>query len=345
MSRQEQAPRRADAIDSAAAQWLLRRDAGLSPAEQAELQRWLDSDAAHALAWRQMCRADTLLASLPAARVAALDRSGLAPAAKPAAPSGWLRRLPSLLPLRWLGRLADAVPRGALAACALLACGLLGYQQLRQPGYSQTFTTARGQYAERRLPDGSSIELDTATELQVALYADHREVRLLRGQAMFHVSPDPQRPFHVEAGAARVTVLGTHFSVRNVGGLVNVAVQQGKVAVTAPGRNADAPVLLAGDGLTLAADGPAVPASVVPAAVGSWRERRVNFDNTTLAEALAEFERYADSGLRVDAAALAQLRLSGSFDLGNPAQFAAALPLALPVRVVGDGRVKRILPR
>ncbi|MBJ7311892.1 FecR family protein [Rugamonas sp. CCM 8940] len=342
MSRQELEPGRADAIDGAAAQWLLRRDAGLSAAEQAALQHWLDSDAAHALAWQQMCRADTLLAGLPAARVAALDRSGLAPAAMPAAPSGWLAQF---LPLRWLGRLADAAPRAALAACLLLACGLLGYQQLHQPGYSQTFTTARGQYAEQRLPDGSSIELDTATEVQVALYADHREVRLLRGQAMFHVKPEPQRPFHVEAGAARVTVLGTHFSVRNVDGLVNVAVQQGKVAVAAPGRNADAPALLAGDGLTLAADGPAVPASVVPAAVGSWRERRVNFDNATLAEALAEFERYADSGLRVDDAALAQLRLSGSFDVGNPAQFAAALPLALPVRVVGDGRVKRILPR
>ncbi|MQA37659.1 FecR family protein [Rugamonas aquatica] len=323
-------------IDIAAAQWLLRRDAGLTPAEQTELEQWLAGDTAHALAWQQMCRTDQLLASLPAARVAELRRNDAAPAA---AASRWAGVA------HWLRGCVDAVPRGAVAACVLLLCGLLGYRHLMEPDYAQTFSTARGEISVQRLPDGSTIELDTSTELQVALYADRREVHLLRGQAMFHVQPDAQRPFHVDAGPARVTVLGTHFSVRHTGGQVNVAVQQGKVSVAGPGRSTTAPALLAGDGLILAENGAATPLSVAPAAVGSWRQRRVNFDDTTLADALAEFDRYADSGLSIVDPAVAQLRLSGSFDVGNPAQFAAALPLALPVRVVGNGSVRRIVAR
>lgn len=319
-------------IDIAAAQWLLRRDAGLTPAEQAELEQWLAGDTAHALAWQQMCRTDQLLASLPPARVAELRRND-------AAPSRWADLA------HWLRGCIDAAPRGAVAACVLLLCGLLGYRHLMAPEYAQTFSTARGEISAQRLPDGSTIELDTSTELQVALYADRREVHLLRGQAMFHVQPDAQRPFHVDAGQARVTVLGTHFSVRHIGGQINVAVQQGKVSVAGPGRGTAAPPLLAGDGLILAENGAATPLSVAPAAVGSWRQRRLNFDDATLADALAEFDRYADSGLSIVDPAVARLRLSGSFDVGNPAQFAAALPLALPVRVVGNGGVRRIVAR
>ncbi|MDC8756368.1 FecR family protein [Janthinobacterium fluminis] len=331
----DQAARAAN-IDIAAAQWLLRRDAGLGPDDLAALQQWLDADPAHALAWAQMCDTDALLARLPAARVAAFDRSGRGHAA----PAPWLR---------WLRRCGGAAPRRALTACALALCCLAGsellYEHGRQADYAQTFATARGQYASQTLPDGSTVELDTGTVLQVSLYDDRREVRLLRGQAMFHVSHDASRPFRVYAEAASVTVLGTRFSVRNVGGMVNVAVQQGKVAVAAPGRDAAAAPLWAGDGLNLAANGQSTPANVVPAAVGSWRDGRVNFDNATLAEALAEFERYADTGLVLGDPALGQLRLSGSFDVGKPAQFAAALPLALPVRLVGDGRAQRILAR
>jgi transmembrane sensor len=327
----------ADEIDFQAAQWLLRHDAGLAAPELAALHAWLAADARHQHAWDALARTDALLASLPAQRVAAFSRPA-APA--PASPS-LLGRLASV-------RLAASrLPRGALAGGCLLLCGLLAWPlagHLRQPGFQHDYSTARGQFATQILPDGSRIELDSGSAVDVALYRDRRSVRLLRGQAMFHVHADAARPFQVVAGAATATVLGTHFAVRHVDSTTQVSVAQGTVRVEGA-SGAPGAVLRAGDTVTVTPQGMQAPARVSAQAVGNWRTGRLDFEDATLAEALAEFERYGDTGLVLGDPALAGLRLNGSFDARLPAQFAAALPLALPVRLLRQEGKLHILAR
>lgn len=327
----------ADEIDFQAAQWLLRHDAGLAAPELAALHAWLAADARHQHAWDALARTDALLAALPAQRVAAFSRPA-APA--PASPS-LMGRLASV-------RLAASrLPRGALAGGCLLLCGLLAWPlagHLRQPGFQHDYSTARGQFATQILPDGSRIELDSGSAVDVALYRDRRSVRLLRGQAMFHVHADAARPFQVVAGAATATVLGTHFSVRHVDSATQVSVAQGTVRVEGA-SGAPAAVLQAGDTVTVTPQGMQAPARVSAQAVGNWRTGRLDFEDATLAEALAEFERYGDTGLVLGDPALAGLRLNGSFDARLPAQFAAALPLALPVRLLRQDGKLHILAR
>ncbi|MGK5056278.1 FecR family protein [Janthinobacterium sp. LB2P49] len=322
----------ADEIDFQAAQWLLRHDAGLTAHELAALRQWLEADARHQQAWDELARTDALLASLPAQRVAAFSQ----PALPAPAPMSLRRRLAQF-------RLAaSSLPRGALAGGCLLLCGLLAWplaSHLQRPGFQHDYSTARGQFATQILPDGSRIELDSGSAIDVALYRDRRTVRLLRGQAMFHVHADAARPFQVLAGSATATVLGTHFSVRHVGAATQVSVAQGTVRVEGTDTG-QATVLHAGDTVTVTPQGMGALASVSAQAVGNWRDGRLNFENATLAEALAEFERYGDTGLVLDDPALASLRLNGSFDARQPAQFAAALPLALPVRLLRqDGKL------
>ncbi|MED5595061.1 FecR family protein [Janthinobacterium sp. P210006] len=327
----------ADEIDFQAAQWLLRHDAGLAAPELAALHAWLAADAHHQHAWDALARTDALLASLPAQRVAAFSRP------TPPAPAS-----PSLLGRLSSVRLAASrLPRGALAGGCLLLCGLLAWPlagHLRQPGFQHDYSTARGQFATQILPDGSRIELDSGSAVDVALYRDRRSVRLLRGQAMFHVHADAARPFQVVAGAATATVLGTHFSVRHVDSATQVSVAQGTVRVEGS-SGAPAAVLRAGDTVTVTPQGMQAPARVSAQAVGNWRTGRLDFEDATLAEALAEFERYGDTGLVLGDPALAGLRLNGSFDARLPAQFAAALPLALPVRLLRQDGKLHILAR
>ncbi|PHV51617.1 hypothetical protein CSQ91_11255 [Janthinobacterium sp. BJB301] len=327
-------PTPADDIDFQAAQWLLRHDAGLAAPELAALRQWLEADARHQHAWDALARTDALLASLPAQRVAAFSQPALPSSA--AAPVSLLRRL-AHLPLA-----ASRLPRGALAGGCLLLCGLLAWplaSHLQQPGFQHDYSTLRGQFATQVLPDGSRIELDSGSAVDVALYRDRRTVRLLRGQAMFHVQADPARPFQVLAGPATATVLGTHFSVRHVGAATQVSVAQGTVRVEGEG-DARAEVLQAGDAVTVTPQGVKTLARVSAQAVGNWRAGRLDFEDATLAEALAEFERYGDTNLVLGDPALAGLRLNGSFDAKLPAQFAAALPLALPVRLLRqDGKL------
>ncbi|MEM8517047.1 transmembrane sensor [Janthinobacterium sp. CAN_S7] len=321
-----------DEIDFLAAHWRLRHDAGLAAAELAALRQWLATDTRHQRAWDALGRTNALLASLPAQRVAAFSQR--APAA--GTPSSLRQRL------RQLRQTTTFPPLGALAGGCLLLCAVLAWplaSHLQQARFEHDYSTARGQFATQVLPDGSRIELDSGSAVDVALYRDRRTVRLLRGQAMFHVHADPERPFQVMAGAATATVLGTHFSVRHVGATTQVSVAQGTVRVDSE-NGAHAAVLRAGDTVSVTQQGVQALARVNAQAVGNWRAGRLDFEDATLAEALAEFQRYGDTKLVLDDPALATLRLNGSFDAKLPAQFAAALPLALPVRLLPqDGKL------
>ncbi|MFS2055731.1 iron dicitrate transport regulator FecR, partial [Variovorax sp. CT11-76] len=76
-----------------------------------------------------------------------------------------------------------------------------------------------------------------------------------------------------------------------------------------------------------------------------WREGRANFENTPLAQALAEFERYGPTGLTVRDPAVAAMRINGSFDLRQFGAFAKALPQVLPVRLQPREGTTEIAPR
>jgi transmembrane sensor len=83
-----------------------------------------------------------------------------------------------------------------------------------QPTFESSYVAQKGQQRLVTLPDGTELAMDTDTQAQVTMYRDRREVRIADGQIMFSVAADPKKPFHVLAGPARVTVLGTRFSVR-----------------------------------------------------------------------------------------------------------------------------------
>lgn len=78
-----------------------------------------------------------------------------------------------------------------------------------------TVRTPRGGQYQLRLPDGSRVWLNADSRLAFPVaFGSRRRVVQLTGEAYFEVAKDAARPFEVEAGAARVTVLGTHFNVQ-----------------------------------------------------------------------------------------------------------------------------------
>jgi transmembrane sensor len=314
-------------IDTQAAHWLLRQQQGLSAGEQAQLQQWLTAAAAHQAAFAQLQAIDQLLAQARPAQRQALRQS-----------------LPPMLqPLASPPRSRIPLAAAACLCCAIGSC-LWWYQaQQNQPLYSAQLATARGEQRDITLPDGSQLSLDSATRVQVTLYRSHRDTRLLQGQALFSVAHDSRRPFHVLAGTRRVTVLGTRFSVRQVGRSYQVAVAEGRVQVRQYASDADAQrdsaplqqaILLAGQqvGSQNRLLGSITPQAA--AAVAAWRSGRLVFDNTPLSEVIAEFNRYGDSQLQLGDARAGQLRLTGSFAARQPAQFATALPRVLPLSVL-----------
>lgn len=341
---------RQDPIDTQAAAWLLRQQDGWSAEEAAACEAWLQADPAHRRAFAHLQALSESLDHFPADRIKQLRRHTIAPEA-PVQVSTRLR-----VPRRERSRMRRALPH-ALAAAGLAAvlAGVMHWTSLQtQPSFSRTYATARGQQLSVVLPDGSTLQLDTATTAAVALYRDRREVHLLGGQAMFAVAADTARPFEVDAGELRATVVGTRFSVRNTdaglgGGGVTVAVEEGRVQVRSRAYNAEGKpqgmiALSAGQSVRsdLAGRLDALQTQPTRAAL-LWREGRVTLDNVPLSQAVAEFERYGDTRLDLDPA-VASMRISGSFELGKAGAFAKALPRVLPVRLrMRDGETD-VLP-
>ena len=332
-----------DALYAAAAEWQVRRQDGLNDDEEAAFQAWLAADDRCQAAYARIDAVWRGLGELPAAAVAQLSvpRRPLPASSRKPPRRGWLQG--GLQAWRDLARpMATAV-----LAVGVLGAGWLGWQHWQaQPLFSEVYATARGQSMDVTLPDGSVLKLDTATRVEVTLYRDRRQVRLPQGQAMFTVRADAARPFDVLTDQLRVTVVGTRFSVRNTrAGLgqdnVGVQVESGRVRVSMleGGRPSGAPVLLgAGQYVQTGAAGQLAAVETRPTRGAMlWREGRVNFDNTPLAQAVAEFERYGATRLVIRDPAVAALRVNGSFDLRRADAFGKALPLVLPVRLLRAG--------
>lgn len=355
-----------DAVELQAALWATRRHEGLDPAQEAELEQWLAEDPRHGEAYEELEKSFDHVRGLPDADVqslkAGLDALDPMPGSAVVRPAGRLQaRDPSpglVSPGRraWMLDLTRLFPPVATAAgvAALVGGGWVGWDSWSsRPTYARTFVSERGQILDIDLPDGSALQLDTATQVQVNLYRQRREVRLIEGQVMFSVQGDATAPFDVLAGNTRVTVVGTRFSVRHTRGGLDagktvVAVEAGRVRVSGVGAAADQDVsgegsgvvLAAGQGVTARGDG-RLDAVVGLAAggVGAWRVRRVSFSDTPLVEALAEFERYGHTGLAILDPSVSALRVGGSFDLRQVGLFAQALPHMLPVRLEPQGAV------
>ncbi len=118
------------------------------------------------------------------------------------------------------------------------------------------YHTQTGEQHRVLLADGSVVLLDTASEVRVDLNPSERHITLVHGKAHFEVTPDPSRPFLVDAGEGTVRAVGTAFSVYRQGSVVDVAVTEGKVEV-----RAQPPVLHPTGDLTGTAPCPATHAS------------------------------------------------------------------------------------
>lgn len=362
-----------DPVDVAAATWAVSRRAGLSTREEAALQAWLTADSRHSGALDEM---DALLGDvqqLPDEDVASLKarlntREQASPGnPTPAANGRSIRYAASdhhaVAGWRWHGGLAQAV-----TACATLVCiaaGWVGWQHWQgQPVFEQTYATMRGEQLKVTLPDaeehGTFMQMDAATQTSVQLFRDHRDVVLEDGQAMFIVHPDKQRPFHVLTGNMRITVVGTRFSVRHTQGGLDagrtvVMVEQGHVQVarneemahSAAGDSSPARVdLTAGQMVVADADGRLGRVSnISPSAVAIWREERLSFEQTPLAQVIAEYERYGYTDLVVRDPAVAALPVGGSYSLKQFQRFVEDLPKVLPVRLVKHGNVTEVAAR
>lgn len=315
-----------DDLAETAADWLVRRSEGLDEAARQAFLHWLNADPRHAAAY---ARVEQTWAALNAPRAA-----------------GQADELALALTVRARGRRqrhAFALAGIGLTAAAALVAGLFVNRPIPQNNAVPVETAASTiapRPDRRTLPDGSVVELNAGAEIEVAFTAERRLVRLRQGEALFEVAKNPARPFVVATDDVTVTAVGTAFAVRRAALGVDVLVTEGKVAVARPDAAESAPVLLtAGHRVSVPADPRAnelpAPEIVEASRIGeslAWRDGRVEFTETPLAEAVRLLNARNRLQLVIGDASLASLRLSGIFWANDPEAF---------VRLLGEGMAVR----
>jgi len=315
----------AASVEDEAAAWVARRDTGPLDAEAAaEFDAWLATSPAHGEAFRRYSELwDEFdgLASRPAVREAANDRPG------------------------WLAR------RAVAAGIGLMLLAGVTYSALDRTS-APRLATAVGEQRSVTLADGSRVTLNTGTELVADLGEGSRRIRLAQGEALFEVAHDPDRPFIVESPYGTVRAVGTKFVVRvDEGRRLSVLVTEGKVIVARKDEGAGGKAS-AGTPLGAGQELEAVGGKVEVARLDSdrlmrelaWRRGDVVFEGESLAEAVAEMQRYTERRIVVDPK-VAHYSVGGYFRTNDIDAFVGTLETVFPVRAERSGQVIRLTAR
>jgi transmembrane sensor len=315
----------ATAVEAEAAAWIARADRGLTAAEDAALAQWRDADVRHRIAWLRLnaawSQADRLAALKVEPQAARPDKNRRS--------TLWRDRMGRLArQARRAGPMPQAVT--AVAACLVLFAGG-HFAQLQIWGHP--LSTPVGGRMVAPLDDGSRIEINTDSRIRVSVNGLRRKVWIDQGEAYFDVAPDPGRPFVIQAGERQVTVVGTQFSVQREGHGVLVRVAEGQVDVQ--GRF-DGRTVRAGAGDEVRVEGRRLTRvrrglDAIQGELG-WRSGRLIFQDATLGEVAAEFNRYNTRKLRLADDEVGAIRVGGAFAASNVAGFAGLMTESFGLR-------------
>jgi len=291
----------------AAATWYVQlNDGTANEARTQAWQVWLKASPEHAAAWARVEMLQQQWAKMP--QQAALSSLGAAKAQR--------RDV-----LKMLGMLV------AVGGCTWLAA--------EQVPYRSMLAGQRTGTRERRslsLEDGSQLELNADTALDVRFDAHQRLIQLYRGEILVQTAKDSaQRPFIVQTAEGHVRALGTRFSVRQLPDQTRVGVLQAAVEVS-PQRYVDhIQRLEAGQQVTF--DGDHVnQVSALPSGSTAWVQGMLSVDDWRLGDFIEELGRYRPGVLRC-ATSVEGLSISGAFRIDDTDTVLENLSKTLPVKV------------
>lgn len=201
--------------------------------------------------------------------------------------------------------------------------------------------TGIGALRRMQLADGSEVQMDADTRIQVLFDDRVRHLTLLRGRAIFDVRHDPQRPFVVDAGAAQVRVLGTRFVVETFDRRVQVSVARGRVAMTSGEQRIE----LGADQVGLYRESVGLRRSDRKAAGAfGFSSGSLVFEQADLGEVVAGLTRYREKPLRLEQPVMPQT-LTAVVQVADIEAFVQALPQLAGVRLQERADGTLLLPR
>ncbi len=238
---------------------------------------------------------------------------------------------------KWTPHRSGALRVAAVIAVLLTLAGI-GYV------YFQTsevvLATGYGEHLTEVLADGSIVTLNSNSRLTYQS-ANPRKV-VLSGEAYFEVKRKPATGdnFQVITPDVEVTVLGTSFNVNTRNENTSVFLEEGKVDLKTHRPDAGLIIMEPGDLVTYSSRGTAPPEKRkhVPAPERvSWKNGTLIFNETPLAQALADIEAIYGVTFTYDPATVAGEAISGGVPVNDLAVVLQILREVNGLRIQGDG--------
>jgi transmembrane sensor len=289
------------------------RDAKL----EATVRRWIAEDPRHAAAFELATEAWQRTGNLPA-------------------------HIPEQVTLPRQTRSRPKASARALTGMAVLCVAIFVAVYSLRDG---TLATGSAEQKIVELSDGTQVSLNANSLVRVQYDDRVRKVTLARGEVLFNVIKHQSRPFVVIIGDRKVVAMGTSFVVRREdanGSAFAVTLVEGRVAIEplaspdALPNNSQAGLRLLnpGERLRFTGDGPETVDSPSIERVTAWRRGQLIFEDTSLREAAAEFNRYGIAKIEIEGPEIGNLRVGGVFRIGDPASFAYAIADAYHLRII-----------
>jgi len=312
-------------IRQEASEWLVRLEDGLDSEQETELINWLKLDQEHqnqlldlASVWDDLgvlTELAPLFDNLPLNKLKPKDQARSQP--------------------------MYAWGLGIIAALCVAIVSVFSYQNVNTPvatpeltqtdrTLQQLYATPIGENSRITLADGSIVSLYPDSEIVVTFSSGRRSVVLANGEAHFDVEPDSARPLSVTVSGRVITAVGTAFSVRKDSQEIEVAVDEGTVAVRDHTNKASPATLTpepddqdvslnAGDVLKIIENKQNITKFDETEMENrlAWTKGMIVIDNQSLSFVISEFERYNHKKFLLADKAMANIKVAGYFSLGD----------------------------
>jgi transmembrane sensor len=231
----------------------------------------------------------------------------------------------------------------------------------------ETYQTKIGERSVVVLADGSSVTLNTNSQIAVSFSNMTRSIKLIKGQVFFDVEKDVTRPFIVEVGNKRVIALGTAFDIRfDDNKQVEVTLIEGRVAVddilkddnilkNSPKETINGPTptqlnqskvveLSPGEKLIAKKDKAVKVVSLdTTQKTTSWTQGHLIYRLEPITSVIKEMNRYSTKKIKLDPhQAINDIKISGVFKLGKNAYFLETITEMYPLQAMRTGTDEKI---
>ncbi|MDP3608384.1 MAG: FecR domain-containing protein [Methylophilus sp.] len=290
-----------------AAEWYFRlQEPSTTLAEQRACQAWRNADPAHELAWQRAVEVSEKFVGMP---------SGLAYAT--------LKTSAQINRRHAIKTLAVLVTAGSL--------GWQGWQSEPARLYRAEYTTHTGEQRKVVLSDGTEIYLNTSSGINTRFDDKQRQIVLEAGEIMIQTSKSDalSRPFSVVTAFGQLKPLGTRFVVKQNDEDILLSVIEGSVEIAT--KQGDRHVVHA-QKQTRFSEHKIEVANAIDTHIESWTRGILFAREMRLVDFVSELNRYRSGTLRC-APEVADLKISGAFQLNNVSAVIDSLPSMLPVKV------------